>query len=198
MRRWAFVVGVIAVGVIPARLSAQEAVRDPQASFEPRSRPGAGQKYLESFVGDWDVVKIFHPRSGGEPVRNTGTCRQAMIQEGRFLQSDFVFEQDGRKSTGQGLIGFEPANGRFTSVWIDSRQTRMSLRHSREPFDGREIVLYSKSLDDDAAKAPGPPASRTISRIEDGGQKIVHRQYNAGADGRERLVMELILTRKAK
>ena len=29
--------------------------KDPQASFEPRSKPGAGQKFLEKFVGDWDV-----------------------------------------------------------------------------------------------------------------------------------------------
>ena len=32
------------------------------------------------------------PRTGA-PVRVTGHCRQAMIHEGRFLQSDFMFEQ---------------------------------------------------------------------------------------------------------
>jgi hypothetical protein len=180
-----------------ARAQAQEPGKDAQSSYEPRSRPGAGQKYLESFVGEWDVVKVFYPRSG-EPVRTPGTCRQMMIHEGRFLQSEFVFDQGDRKSTGLGLIGFEAPTGQFTSVWTDSRQTRISLRRSHEPFDGKQIVLFSRSLDEEKARASGPPPSRTVSRIEDDGRKIVHRQFNAGSDGKERLIMELIMTRKAE
>jgi hypothetical protein len=121
-----------------------------------------------------------------------------MIHEGRFLQSEFVFDQGDRQSTGLGLIGFEAPTGQFTSVWTDSRQTRMSLRCSREPFDGKQIVLFSRSLDEEKDRAPGPPPSRTVSRIEDDGRKIVHRQFNAAPDGKERLIMELIMTRKAK
>ncbi len=184
---------VLAAG--PARAQSQEPRKDPQSSYEPGSRPGAGQKYLESFAGDWDVTKVFHPRSG-EPVRTTGTCRQAMIHDGRFLQSEFVFDRGGRKTTGLGLIGFEPATGHFTSVWTDSRQTRISLRRSREPFEGKQIVLFSHSLDEGGGRNPGPPPSRTVSRIEDGGRKIVHRQFNAGPDGKERLIMELVMTRR--
>jgi Protein of unknown function (DUF1579) len=166
--------------------------KDPQSKYEPRSKPGAGQKFLERFVGDWDVVKTFYPVSG-EPVRVRGECRQTMLHEGRFLQSNFDFDQDGTKTTGLGLIGFESESGLFTSVWIDSRSTRMSLRQSQEPFNGEEIVLISKSLDD-AAK--GARRSRTVTRLEDKGHKIVHHQYNSGADGAERLMMELVLTRK--
>ncbi len=165
--------------------------KDAQASYEPRSAAGAGQKFLEKFVGEWDVQKAFYPRSG-EPSRGKGRCRQAMIHGGRFLQSDFVFEQPGGESTGTGLIGFEPESGLFTSVWTDSRQTKMSLRRSRDKFDGEKIVLYSKSLDE----AKESRSSKTISQIEDGGAKIVHKQYAIGAGGEERLMMELILTRK--
>ena len=81
--------------------------KDPLQSFEPRSKPGAGQKFLEKFAGDWDVVKTFHPRKG-EPVRATGACRQTMIHGGRFLQSEFTFISNTGKTTGLGLIGFEP------------------------------------------------------------------------------------------
>jgi hypothetical protein len=168
--------------------------KDPQSSYEPRSGPGAGQKFLESFVGTWDVTKTFYPRAGGAPVRAQGHCRQTMIHDGRFLQSEFVFDPAGRKTTGLGLTGFEPASGRFTSVWTDSRQTRMSIRQSREPFNGKEIVLFSRSLDQDGTR-PGLPPSRTVTRLEDEGKKIVHRQFTAGPDGQERVIMELILTR---
>ena len=132
-------------------------------------------------------------RQTGEPSRTTGRCRQTMIHEGRFLQSDFTFEQGGRKTTGIGIIGFEPESGVFTSFWTDSRQTRMSVRQSRDRFDGDQIVLYSRSLEADGKEAR---RSKTVSRLEDGDRKLIHRQYALGADGQERLFMELAMTRR--
>lgn len=167
--------------------------KDPQARVEPRSGPGAGQEFLARMAGEWDVVKIFHPRSG-DPVRVEGTCHQAMIHGGRFLQSDFTFGRGDAQTTGTGTIGFEVAPGRFTSVWTDSRATGMSLRQSRDPFDGRQVILYSRSLEPDGREAR---QSRTVTLLEDEGRRIVHRQHAFGPEGEGRLVMELIMTRKA-
>src|SRR5262249_55281228 len=140
---------------------------------------------------DWDVTKPIY-RQSGDPSRATGRCRQTMIHDGRFLQSDFTFEQGGRRTTGLGIIGFEPESGTFTSFWTDSRQTRMSVRQSRDRFDGKQIVLYSRSLDTDGKESR---RSKTVSRLEDGGRKLVHRQYALGPGGEERRVMDLIMTR---
>jgi hypothetical protein len=163
-----------------------------RSKFEPRSEPGAGQRLLKRFEGDWDVTKTMY-RQTGEPSRATGRCRQALIHDGRFLQSDFTFEQGGTKTTGLGIIGFEPESGTFTSFWTDSRQTRMSVRQSRDRFDGEQIVLYSKSLDPDGKETR---RSKTVSRLEAGDRKLIHRQYNLGPDGQERLFMELTMTRR--
>jgi hypothetical protein len=182
------IVVLVGAGQPPARQ------KDPQSAYEPRSGPGAGQKFLAKFVGDWDVVKTFHTRSG-EPSRQRGTCRQTMEHDGRFLKSEFTFEQGDTKTTGTGLIGYETPNGPFSSVWIDSRQTKMSARAGKGPFDGKEIVLYSKSFGDDAK---GPTrSSRTVTKLEDDGNKIVHRQFAIAVDGSERLMMELVMTRKS-
>jgi hypothetical protein len=165
-----------------------------RAPFEPNSPPGAGQKLLEQFAGEWTAVKAFYPRSG-EPIRAQGQCRQTMIHDGRFLRSEFTFEQGGKTSTGLGIIGFEPETGVFTSFWTDSRRTRMSVRQSRDPFDRRQIVLYSRSLDPQQKEAR---STKTVSRLEDGGRKLVHRQYAIGADGTERLMMDLVMERKGE
>jgi hypothetical protein len=183
---------IVACFLTIAAATGAQVPKDAQSTFEPRSAPGLGQKYLEKFVGEWEVTKVFHPRTG-EPIRTPGQCRQTMIQDGKFLQSDFIFQQGDKKTTGTGIIGFEPDSGRFTSFWVDSRQTRMSARQSREPFDGEKIVLYSLSLD---ADAKDPRRTKTISRLEDHGSKLIHRQYALGAGGEERLIMELVMIRK--
>ena len=165
--------------------------KDPQSAFEPKSKPGAGQKFLEKFVGEWDVAKTFHPKAG-EPFKQKGACKQTMTHGGRFLRSEFTFTTADGTSTGTGLIGFEPETGKFTSVWIDSRQTRMSFRQSEDKFDGGQIVLFGKELGGKEARR-----SKTVTKLEDDGRRIVHRQYAVNPDGTERLVMELVLTRKA-
>src|SRR5262249_33621211 len=83
---------------------------DPQSAFEPRSAPGAGQKFLKRFVGRWDVEKAFYPRSG-DPVRSKGKCVQTMMHGDRFLKSEFSFERKGSTETGTGIIGFDTNTG---------------------------------------------------------------------------------------
>lgn len=165
--------------------------KDPQSSFEPRSGPGAGQKFLEKFVGEWAVEKKFFPRDGGAPTVSTGTCKQEMVHGGRFLKSEFTFEGTAGKSTGTGVIGFEPETGLFTSSWIDSRQTRMSFRKSKEKFAGDKIELFGADLGGEPARK-----SKTVTTLEADGKKIVHKQFAVAADGTERQVMELALTKK--
>jgi hypothetical protein len=168
--------------------------KDPQQAFEPRSGPGTGQKFLEKFVGDWDVAKKFFPRGGGEPNVSKGTCKQEMIHDGRFLRSEFVFEGTAGKSTGTGMIGYEPDSGLFTSTWIDSRQTRMSFRKSKDKFAGEKIALFGKELGVEKEARQ----SKTITTLEEDGKKIVHKQFSIAADGTERQVMELDMTKKTK
>jgi hypothetical protein len=162
-----------------------------QAAYEPRSAPGEGQQLLARMVGEWNVQKTFHPRGGGDPSLTTGTCTQTLIHDGRFLQSEFRFGTGKDASTGTGMIGFDAANQRFTSFWVDSRSTRVSVRQSAAPFDGARVELVSRTLGEEQ----NARQSRTETQIDADGQRIVHRQFGRGTDGEERLVMELVMQR---
>ncbi len=183
----------------PATTAAQPAGAPPapnkevQAAYEPRSGPGEGQEFLKQMAGEWDVVKTFYPRNGGTPGVTNGTCTQKMIHEGRFLESDFTFHDANGDSTGTGIIGYDSQTKKFTSFWIDSRSTRFSVRQSDEPFDGKQITLSGKAVGD-----PGPNArqSKTISLLQDGGRTLLHRQWSVSPDGGERLVMQMVMTRR--
>lgn len=175
-----------------AEKPAGAAARDPQSQFEPRSAPGRGQELLARMAGDWDVEKTLHPRNG-DPVVSHGTCHQAMVHGGRFLQCEFTFPGADGATTGSGTIGFDAQTARFTSFWVDSRSTRVSVRQSEGSFDGGDAIqLVGRSLGDEAS----PRRSRTESRLQDGDRVLTHRQWGIAADGSERLVMELRLTRR--
>jgi hypothetical protein len=160
--------------------------------YEPPNGAGAGQKLLAQFVGDWDVVKTFFP-ANGKPIVTKGTCKQYMIQNGKFLQSDFTFfNPDGSSSTGTGISGFDSKTNRFTTVWFDSRQTTMSIRQSDGTFDGKNIVLWETPIDTEH------PGRKTVARahLEDDGRVLLHRHYLIDENGNERMMLEFRLTRK--
>ncbi len=160
--------------------------------YEPPSAPGAGQQLLAKFVGNWDVVQTFYPKTG-KPIATKGTCKQYMVQDGKFLESDFTFYRpDGKTTTGTGISGFDPKTNRFTTVWFDSRQTTMSIRQSDGTFDGKNIALWSTPLD------PDHPGRKTVARahLEQDGRVLIYQHSLIGPDGKERVIFEMRLTRK--
>lgn len=175
-----------------AQPPAAEKPKDPQSGYEPRSEPGEGQKFLARMAGKWDVVKTFYPRGGGDPAVTKGTCAQKMIHAGKFLESDFVFQEKTGDSTGMGIIGFDAQTGKFTSFWTDARSTRVSVRQSEQGFDGQQIVLFSQTVGE---ATRSDRKSRTVTVLEDGDRTLIHRQYSDTPDGKSRLVMQLEMKR---
>jgi hypothetical protein len=160
--------------------------------YEPPNAPGAGQKLLAQFAGNWAVVKTFFPMNG-KPIVTKGECKQYMVQGGKFLESDFTFfGSDATKSTGTGISGFDSKTNRFTTVWYDSRQTTMSIRQSDGTFDGKNIVLWDTPL------TPDHPGRKTVARahLEEDGRVLVHRHFLIDDKGSERMMIELRMTRK--
>lgn len=160
--------------------------------YEPSNAPGAGQKLLAQFVGNWSVVNTFYPAQGKPRVTN-GTCKQYMVKDGKFLESDFTFSNaDGSKTSGTGISGFDSKTNRFTTVWFDSRRTEMSIRQSDGKFDGKNIALWATPLDNDN------PGRKTVARahLEKNGHVLVYAHYLVGPDGKERMMFQMLMTRQ--
>jgi hypothetical protein len=178
MKRWGFAILLVAITVV---------AQQTQNQYEPSNRPGLGQKLLAQLAGDWDVVKTFFPMNG-KPIVTKGTCKQHMVQDGKFLEWDFTFfNPDGTTSTGTGISGFDSKTNRFTTVWYDSRQTTMSIRQSDGTFDGKNIVLWATPLD------PDNQGRKTVSRthLEEDGRLLLHRHFLVDDKGQERMMIEL-------
>jgi hypothetical protein len=179
---------IVAILLMAAAAFAQQT----HSQYEPPNVPGTGQKLLAQFVGDWDLVKTFFAKDG-KPIVTKGSCKQYMIQDGKFLQSDFTFlNPDGTKSTGTGISGFDSTTNRFTTVWYDSQRTAMSIRQSDGTFDGKNIVLWTTPLDTEH------PGRKTVARahLEEDGRVLLHRHFMVDEKGEERMMIEFRLTRK--
>ena len=160
--------------------------------YEPSNGAGAGQKLLAQFVGNWSVVNTFYPAQG-QPRVSKGTCKQFMVKDGKFLESDFTFfGANGEKSTGTGISGFDTKSNRFTTVWFDSRRTQMSIRQSDGTFDGKNIVLWSTALDNDM------PGRKTVARahLDKNGHVLVYTHYLVDAAGKEQMMFQMLMTRQ--
>lgn len=188
MRKWI----TVALFLVSITVAQQAVAQQTHKEYEPPTAVGPGQKLLAQFAGDWDMVKTFFP-ANGQPAVTKGTCKQYMIQGGKFLQSDFVFfDPDGSKSTGTGISGFDLKTNRFTTVWYDSQKTTMSIRQSDGTFDGTNVVLWATALD------PDRPGRKTVARahLEENGHVLIHRHYAIDDKGSERLVLEWRMTRR--
>jgi hypothetical protein len=69
----------------------------------------------------------------------------------------------------------------------------MSIRQSKEPFDGNQIIMSSFPIPGGVREER---LSRNVTHLLEDGHKILHQQYSINTNNTERLVMELILTRK--
>lgn len=126
--------------------------------YEPPNALGAGQRRLTQFVGDWDVVKTFFPMNG-KPIATKGTCNQYMIQDGKFLQSDFTFfNADGTKSTGTGISGFDSKTNRLPPCGTTRGRRRCRFARANGTFDGKNIVPWTTPLDTEH------PGRKTVAR----------------------------------
>lgn len=179
-----------------ALLAAQQTKKTPNPyqsrnQYEPSSPAGAGQKLLQQFVGDWTFVDTFYGANGHTRVTN-GTCKQTMIEGGKFLESDFTFMPANRPQyTGMGISGFDPATNKFTTLWIDATRPVMSIRQSDGTFDDKNIVLISTSLDPDAV------GRKTIARAHlDAQGRLVYDHMLVNPDGSEQKMFEILFTRK--
>ncbi|QNI33414.1 hypothetical protein H7849_05535 [Alloacidobacterium dinghuense] len=75
MRKWITTTLLIATAAVAQQIHNE---------YESPNAPGAGQKQLAQFAGDWDVVKTFFPMNKN-PIVSKGSRKQHMMQDGKFL-----------------------------------------------------------------------------------------------------------------
>jgi hypothetical protein len=153
--------------------------------------PGAPHKRLASLVGSWTTKTTAWMDPNNPPVESTGTCRQKMILDGRFLQQEYAGKMMGSTFKGINIIGYDNHTKKYVSVWIDSMSTGIYFFEGTASPGGKTITQESRY--DDPVR--GPMTWRSVSRIVND-QTMAYEMFITAKGGKEEKMMEMTMTRK--
>jgi Protein of unknown function (DUF1579) len=79
-------------------------------------KPGPEHQKLQPFVGDWAFTLKVWTDPSQPPAEVTGTVERRWILGGRFIQESVQGEYKGKTFEGLGLLGYDNAQKKFTTV----------------------------------------------------------------------------------
>jgi len=98
-----------------------KALPSPQALLKAMAeagKPGPEHKKLQPFVGDWTFTAKLWTDPSLPPAVGKGTIQRQWIMGGRFVQENLKIEADGKTAEAMGLLGYDNAQKKFTTVWV--------------------------------------------------------------------------------
>jgi len=177
-----------------ARGKKQEGKMDMQAImkiYQKLGTPGAPHKRLASLTGSWITKTKAWMDPNTPPVESTGTCKQKMLLDGRFLQQEYSGKMMGSTFKGINLIGYDNHTKKYLSTWIDSMSTGIYFFEGTAGPNGKSITQESRY--DDPVR--GPMKWRSVSKMVNA-DTMAYEMYITAKGGKEEKMMEMTLTRK--
>jgi len=158
------------------------------AAFEARRE----HQHLLTMVGSWEgpTRTWFDPTAAPEESRTR--LRIESVLQGRFVRIDYQGTIQGNPHAGQMILGYEDAERRFTSMWIDSFHmgTGIMVSSGAQSADGALALLGSYPAGEERW------GWRTLMRIPDPDHLVIEA-YNITPAGREDRAIETRLSRRA-
>jgi hypothetical protein len=154
--------------------------------------PGPEHKRLDDLAGTFTYTMKAWMEPGQPPNESTGTSESKWILGGRYLSQDVTGNFAGMPFYGHGLIGYDNAQKKYISVWVDSFGTGVSHGVGTADAGGKVITYFREDFDPFAGQRV---KSKDVVRIVD---KDHHEMdmFKILPDGKELKVMELRYTRK--
>jgi len=152
-------------------------------------QPGPEHKKLQPLVGSWTfTMKMWMDPSKKEPIEGSGVCERSWILGDRFIHETVTSDSFGQKFTGIGVTGYDNAQGKYTSGWIDSMST--GLATSLGSAD-KEFTFTGEHTD---AVTKKKVKGRDVIKIDSNDKHVI--EMFKEIEGKEVKVMEMTFTRK--
>lgn len=159
------------------------------------NEPGAEHEVLQRLVGHWTYT------TSGEMGESSGTMHAESIFDGRYVLHHWKGSFMDMDFVGHGVDGYDNAQGKYVSGWIDNMSTGVMTSHG-ECSDGdcTELVTWSKHPGPDGemmktksvATWDGPDSfTMTMYMVPEEGEPVQHMQIvGTRAEGHDHAKMK--------
>lgn len=135
----------------PGSATAQPGAPDMQAMMQKMmelATPGAPHQLLAKMAGKWSITtRMWTGGPVAPPTESKGTAEMAMILGGRFLSQEVRGDFNGMPFEGTGLYGYDNAQKKYISFWIDNMGTMMMTGLGTADSAGK-VITYVSIYDD--------------------------------------------------
>jgi hypothetical protein len=121
-------------------------------------KPGPEHELLHKMVGEWDVEM----EMGGQKFK-CGSSTKAELG-GLWVVSEFKGNFGGLAFTGKGIDGYDPATGKYSSIWIDSMSTRASTFTGEYDAAKKRLTMTGEGP---AQAGPGTQKLKSVTTFAD-------------------------------
>jgi len=163
-----------------------------QDALTKAAAPGPNHEWLAGIEGQWVTTVKTMMDPAAEPEVTHGTCDNRMTFDGRYLVQSYTGTTLGMPFEGMGMTGYDNAEKRFVSTWVDNMGTGILVTRGVRDEARQTLVMTGEYTD---ALTGQPVHVRTVLHIVGPDQHTL-AMYRAGPDGRERPVMEITYDRE--
>ena len=158
-------------------------------------KPAASEKLtpagiMDMMVGDWDAAGQFWQPGAEQPMPFPGKAKMSKVFQ-NYLQQDF--EGVGMPFKGRSIMAYDKGRKKWQSTWIDSMSHHITI--TEPTFEGKTRTFSSTF---DSYSPDGTVVKMRDTLVLDSKDKFTmeHFAVGGGADGKDKLVMRIIYTRK--
>lgn len=155
--------------------------------------PGEHHKQLHKYVGEWEVKSKMWMDPSMPPMESTGTAVSKLEFGGRFIFMTYNSAIMGQPFEGRLVMGYNNNTKQFEASWIDTMSTGIWNSTGASSEGGNVFTWNGTFTEPDGEKK----ATREVTTFR-GPDLYVSEFFETGKDGKERKMMELTYSRKAK
>ncbi len=160
------------------------------AKWQEYASPNENHKALNTLAGNWNHVVKWWMEPGGKPEISKGTTESRWIMGGRYLQHMVKGMSMGQPFEGMGLIGYDNAQKKYQTIWIDNMGTGIMI--GKGDYDFNEKTLNDQGTFSDPFM--GQRTYRTETKFTDN-DHYTYEMFASDPTGKEYLMMSIAYTR---
>lgn len=154
-------------------------------------QPGPEHDAMKQLVGEWTGEVVFQMPGMPEPMKSEVTQNVTLDHGGLWLNMRFEGTMMGAPFSGESIMGYDPALGKYVEIWVDSMRTEMQKIEGTYDAATR---TWTKSLQGKHPMTGEPITERHTQRVVDE-DHLMYEMAFPGPDGEYVTYMQVQVAR---